>query len=203
MSVTYLLLMRVLLLLLIVGGAAGLLASATLILRPGRLVALGHFVNRWVSVRRVEKPLDRMVVMDQWYYRHSQAVGVFLLAGAMFIIYSFSVGLDRSRVLAGMAIVFAAPEAYLAWLLDAVTVTSLLGAGFAVAVSLLMLFRPALLHDFGQKTDRWLSMRRFLKPVEIPRQGVDQFVFHHAHGMGALLVLGSLYILFMALRWFV
>lgn len=203
MSATNMLLMRVLPLLLIVGGAAGLLASATLILRPGRLVALGNFVNRWVSVRRVEKPLDRMVVMDQWYYRHSRTVGALLLAGAMFIIYSFSVGLDRSRTLAGMAIVFAAPEAYLAWLLDVVTVSSLLGAGFAVAVSLLMLFRPVLLHDFGQKTDRWLSVRRVLKPLEIPRQGVDQFVFQYAHGVGALLVLGSLYILFMALKWFV
>ena len=71
----------------------------------------------------------------------------------------------------------------------------------AVFVSLFLLLRPSLLRDFEQASNRWLSLRRALKPMEVRRDGVDEYVFRHARQAGILLMLGSLYVLALLTSW--
>ena len=86
-------------------------------------------------------------------------------------------------------------------LLDALVLSVLLGALLAAFVSLFLLLRPSLLRDFEQASNRWVSLRRVLKPVEVRRDGVDEYMFRHGRGAGILLVLGSLYVLVLLTSW--
>jgi len=79
--------------------------------------------------------------------------------------------------------------------------SALLGALFAAFVSLFLLLRPSLLSGFEQGANRWVSLRRALKPMEIPRKGVDEYVFRYGRQAGTLLVLGSLYALAFLTYW--
>lgn len=186
---------------LILGSLAGLVLGALLLYRPQVLQRWSVLLNRWVSTRQMEQPLDRSVNIDPWFYRHRRPVGILILLGALYILYYFSVTLDREQAVLGLSRHYNLHAALIGGLLDALVLSALLGALLALTVSVFLLLRPSLLSDFEQGANRWLSLRRAMKPTEIARPGVDQYVFAHGRQAGVLLILGSLYVLVFLLSW--
>jgi hypothetical protein len=173
----------------------GLIAGALLIVHPDWLAQLGNYTNRWVSTRKVDRSLEKWISLDNWFYRHHRASGSLLLAGAVWVIGYFIISFDKPSALAVLSRGSHVPAQLLDALLETFVIMSLMGAAFSIAVGLLLLMRPALLRDLGQGGNQWLSLRKTLKPVEIPRSGVDEYVFRNGRLAGTLLLLGSIYIL--------
>ncbi|ADE12830.1 hypothetical protein [Sideroxydans lithotrophicus] len=187
---------------LIVGSLAGMVAGALLLLRPQSLQRTNSLLNRWVSTRHLDQSLERTVALDPFFYRHRRASGALMLLGALYILYFFAVRMDRPEMIGGLARSFKMPVQLVSGLLDALTLSALTGAMFAVAISLFLLLRPSLLRNFEQGANRWVSMRRALKPMEMQRSGMDEYVFKYSQQAGILLVFGSLYVLVILLFWF-
>jgi hypothetical protein len=187
---------------LIVGSLFGMAIGALLVLRPQSLLRAGQLFNRWVSTRHLDRSLERTVQIDPWFYRYRRASSTLTLLGACYVVYFFTVNIDRADVINELSRQFNYPSAFVAWLLDALVLSALLGALFAAFVSLSLLLRPSMLRDFEEGANRWLSLRRGLKPMEIPRQNVDEFVLQHGRQAGILLVLGSLYTVVLLTVWF-
>ncbi len=95
---------------LIVGNLAALLVGALLFWRPQRLRKVGAILNRWVSTRHLNQSLDRTVEIDPWFYRHRRASGGLILLASVYILYSFTVGLDRASAVSGIARHFDLPR---------------------------------------------------------------------------------------------
>ena len=201
MSITETLLLRSLVFFLMVGSVAGLLAGAALILRPHWLIRLSKISNRWVSTRQIDKVLERPIHLDQWFYRYSRVSGALMLAGAIFLIYFFTTSLDKLNSLAGIFRNANIPPALMDGLLDGLVLIILVGSVLALIVGLFLLFRPSLLRGFEHKANQTASLRRALKPLEIPRSNVDEYVFRHGLWIGVLLVLGSVYTLVGFAAW--
>ncbi|MDP2761527.1 MAG: hypothetical protein Q8O64_14255 [Sideroxyarcus sp.] len=186
---------------LVIGILAGLLVGALLVLCPHRLQRIIAPLDRWISTRNFDKELERNFSLDPWLYRYRSITGTLILLGALFVLYYFIAVLDRGLAIAGLARHFAYPATAVAALLDALVLVSLVGALCAVLVALFMLFRPSLLRGFEQGANQWLSLRRSLKPLEIPRNDVDVYVLRYARQAGILLILGGLYTLVLLLIW--
>ncbi len=195
------LLLRSAVLFLMVGGLAGMAVGALLLWQPQSLQRLSQLLNRWISTRHLEQPLERSVNLDPWLYRYRRTGGVLILLGSCYILYFFTMGMNREDTLSGLAKHFNYPAYLVAGLLDALVLSALLGAVFAAFVALFLLLRPSMLREFEQGANRWVSLRRALKPVEIGRQGVDEYVFQHGRRVGILLLLGSLYTLVLLTMW--
>ena len=195
------LLLRSAALFLIAGSLAGLVVGALLLWRPQRLHAVGALLNRWISTRHLAQSLERSVSLDPWFYRYRRTSGVLTLLGSCYILYFFTVSLDKESAINGLSQYFKLPAVLVGGLLDAGALIALLGAMFAAFISLFLLWRPSMLRDFEQGANQWLSLRRAMKPVEIPRQGVDEYVFQYARRAGIFLVLGSLYTLVLLTIW--
>lgn len=187
---------------LIIGSLAGMVVGALLVLRPQSLQRVSQRLNRWISTRHLDQSLERSVSVDPWFYRYRRTSCTLTLLGAVYIIYFFTVNMDRANAVTGLAQHFNLPVPLIAWLLDALVLSALLGALFAAFISVSLLLRPSMLRDFEQGANRWLSLRRGLKPVEIPRQGVDAYVLQYGRQAGILLVLGSLYTVVLLTIWF-
>lgn len=196
-----LLLLRSFVIFLMVGSLAGLVVGALLIRNPHRLRAVGNILNRWVSTRHLNQALDRTVELDPWFYRHHRVSAGLILLASGYILYSFTISLDRASAVVEISRRFLVPSVLASGLLDALVLSSLLGAALAAFVSLFLLLRPSLLRDFEQASNRWVSLRRALKPMEVRREGVDEYVFLHARQIGILLMLGSLYVLALLATW--
>lgn len=195
------LLLRSAVLFLMVGSLAGLVVGAMLLWHPQRLRMVGDILNRWVSTRHLDQALDRSVEIDPFFYRYRRASAGLILLASGYILYSFTIGLDRVNTVIGLSRRFLLPAGLVGGLLNALVLSALLGALFAAFVSLFLLLRPSMLRDFEQASNRWVSMRRALKPMEIQRQGMDEYVFRYARGAGILLMLGSLYVLVLLVTW--
>lgn len=194
-------LLRSAILFLAVGSLAGLVTGAMLFWHSNRLRMAGVILNRWVSTRHLNQALDRTVEIDPWFYRHRRISGGLILLGALYILYTFTVGLDRISVVTQLSGRFGMSSGMVEGFLDALVLSALLGALLAAFVSLFLLMRPSWLKDFEQTSNRWMSLRRALKPMEVRRDGVDEYVFRHGRGAGILLMLGSLYVLALLTTW--
>jgi hypothetical protein len=190
-----------LLFLMVAGSVAGLLAGATLVMCPSWLLRTSKRANRWISTRRIDRMLEQVVKVDRWFYRHHRVSGTLLLAGAIFLIYFFTTRFDKLGILVGLSKALLASPSFTEALLDAMVLSILLGAVFALIVSLFLLSRPSMLRGFEQGANKRISLNRALKPLAITRIGVDEYVFQNVQLAGALLLLGSLYILAGATFW--
>ncbi|HLP98884.1 MAG TPA: hypothetical protein VK149_10600 [Sideroxyarcus sp.] len=195
------LLLRSAVLFLMAGSLAGLLVGALLLWRPHRLRVVGDILNRWVSTRRMDRPLERTVTLDPWFYRYRRTSGLLILLASGYIVYFFTVSLDRASAIIGLSKSIGWPQGLTGGLLDALALSAFLGALLAAFVGLFLLFRPSLLRDFEQEANQWISLRRALKPLEVTRHGVDEQVFKYARQAGVALILGSLYTLALLTTW--
>ncbi len=169
-------LFHALMLFLMGGSIAGLFAGASLVLRPAWLLHVSKRANRWIATRQITGMLEQVVKVDRWFYRHHQASGMLLLTGSIFLIYFFTDRFDKLRILIGLSRAFAIPPVLTEVLLDSAVLSILLGAAFALIISLFLLIRPSMLRGFEQGANQWISLRRALRPFEIPRVGVDEYV---------------------------
>lgn len=195
------LLLRSFVIFLMVGGLAGLVVGALLIFNPQRIRMTGNLLNRWISTRHLNQTLDRTITLDPWFYRHHRISAGLILLASGYILYAFTVGLDRQNAIIEFARRFNLPASLAGGLLDGLVLSILLGALLAIFVSLFLLLRPSLLRDFEQASNRWVSLRKALKPMEIEREGLDEYVFKHARQVGIVLMIGSLYVLALLTTW--
>jgi hypothetical protein len=187
--------------LLILGSIAAMVVGAMLLFRRQRLQSISARLDRWISTRRFDKPLEQKISLDPWFYRHRQLTGTLILGGSLYILYFFTLQLDRAQAAAGIARRLAYPLALAESLLDALVLCALLGALGALLASLFILFRPSQLRGFEQGANQWLSLRKTLKPLEMPRDDLQVYVERHARQFGVLFMLGGLYTLVMLLMW--
>lgn len=187
--------------LLILGGIAGMLVGALLLFRPQRMGAINAALDRWISTRRIDRMLERSIRLDPWFYRHRRITGTLTVLGALYVLYFFGVQLDRGQAVAGLVKRFGYHPVLIGGLLDALVLSALLGALGAVVASLFILFRPSMMRGFEETANQWLSLRKTLKPLEIPRDGLEVYVERHARQVGIFLLLGGLYTLVLLLRW--
>jgi hypothetical protein len=186
---------------LLLGSIAGMAVGALLLFWRERLRNISTLLDRWISTRRLDRALERRITLDPWFYRHRLVTGTLILAGALFILYFFGVQLDRAEVVAGLAKRFAYPLPLAEALLDAMVLSALLGALCAIVAALFILFRPSMMRGFEEGANQWLSLRKTLKPLEVPRDGLEVYVERHARQVGIFLMLGGLYTMVLLLVW--
>lgn len=187
---------------LLIGSLAGMFVGTLLMYRPHWLQMAGHLLNRWVSTRHLDRSLERSVSIDPWFYRYRRVSGSLTLLGAVYVLYFFTVDLDRTNTINGLAKHFSLPASLVGVMLDAFVLSAMLGALCAAFVAIFMLIRPSMLREFEQGANRWVSLRRSLKLAEVSRGNLDEYVFQHNRRAGFLLLLGSLYVMVLLTIWF-
>lgn len=188
---------------LVIGSMAGIVIGILLLFYPERFTSLSTFLNRWISTRKLDKSLESSFTLDPWMYRHRNFTGGGILLGALFVLYYFTFQLDRAAAITGLSKHSNYPLGLVAGFLDALVLSSLLGALCAIFVALSMLLRPSLLRGFEGSMNQWLSLRKALKPMEIPRDDVERYVERHSRQVGIFLLLGGLYTLIVWLWWLI
>ena len=193
MSEVQKLLFHTMLLFFVTGSVAGMLAGTALILRPGWILYVGKFANRWISTRPITLFLERMIMVDRWFYRHHYLSGTFLLAGAIFVINFFLVRFDKAHAFAKLHHDFAIAPTAIDILLNSAVLVIISGVAFAFLISLFLLVRPSMLKGFEQESNQWISLRRGLKPLEVQCFELDEYLISNDKMAGVVLLCASLY----------
>lgn len=177
----------------------GIAVSLLLITKPKFLERINALANRWVTARRLNQFLDRSISIEHWFYRHHRAFGAVVMLGSAYIFIYFGVLFDKVYVLQHLN--WRIPVKLIGGLLDALVLSSLTGAVVAFMVGLFLWLRPSLLRGIEAGANQWVSSRKAIKMIEIPRDHVENFVARHAQRVGWLLLLGSIYLFLIVFRF--
>lgn len=189
---------RALAIFLLVDALLGILLGLLLIIRPQLLGHVNRVANRWISMRRISRLMDHSLSIEHWFYQHHRATGMVVVAGAAYMFIYFGLLFDKAHMLQRMSSMV--PVRLLDGLLDALVLSSLIGAAVAMIAGLFLWLRPSLLRGFEEQANLWVSSRKATKILDVPRDQVDRFVARHAQKAGWLLLLGSIYLFFILFR---
>lgn len=172
----------------VLGGGVGLL----LIFKPQLFWRINRVANKWLTMRVAERPLDRYISVERWFYRLHRPFGLFFATGAVYVMGFFAMAYDKAATMNALAPY--APAVLLDFLLDALVILLLIGAVLALVGGLLLWLRPNRLRLIDAVANRWLSSRRATRVFDVPHNQVDRYVAHHARVSGWVMLAGSGYL---------
>ncbi len=185
---------------LLLGALFGLVTGLWLLCAPASFFRLTAGWNRWFSLRPWLRFLEVPRYWESVFYRNHRLSGTLLLLAAGGVFAYFWILYDRARVLRQLDLTSGG-----VWALDG-AVFLLRGASLVIAaVGLLVLLRPSLLKTPESHANRWVSTRRWLRPLEINRPLTDRLAQRRPRLAGFIITALSLYALvgltLMALHW--
>lgn len=189
---------RTLAIFLLIGALTGVVLGLLLIFSPRILERVNRVANRWISMRYIDRLLDRSISIEQWCYRYHRPLGILVILGAGYILVYFGVLFDKAIAL--QRLTGYVPGRLLDGLLDVLVLASLTGAVVALFVGLFLWLRPSLLRGIEKETNQWISSRRATKAMDVPHDQVNRYVARHVRQIGGLLLLGSIYLFFAMFR---
>ncbi len=185
--------------LLIFGNVFALIIGVLMLVAPQQLSALFKFSNRWISTRKMTKPLEKPRPTDRVVLRYPRVLGVILLASAALILIKgaiFVTGMsvaDGGRVLArlyGNANISSSAGESL-WI--SLIAFIVLGAVMAVVVGLMSLFKLGKLKYWAESINRWVSTRQVTKPLDTPHYHLDKLVVAQPRVWGGVITALALF----------
>jgi hypothetical protein len=194
--------------LLIIGNVFAFGIGVLMLAAPQQLSGVFKFSNRWISTRKMTKPLEKPRPTDRAMLRYPRVLGAILLASAVLILVKgaiFVTGMsaaDGGRLLAqlyGNTDISASAWESL-WI--SLIAFIMLGALTAVVVGLMSLFRPGWLKHWSKFTNRWISTRKLTKPLDTPHYHLDKLVLARPRLWGGVITVLALFSA-VVLWWFV
>ena len=143
----------------------------------------------------------RSIGIEQWFYQHHRLLGILITFGACYIIVYFGLLFDKHTTL--QSLTGYAPNWQRDILLDALVLVALTGAVVALFVGLFLWLRPSLLRGIEASANQWISSDRAVRVLEVPHDQVERFVARHFQRIGWLLLVASVYLFFVLVRWLV
>lgn len=194
--------------LLIIGNVFAFGIGVLMLAAPQELKAVFKYSNRWISTRKLTKPLAKPRHAEHAMLRYPRLLGAILLASAALILIKgmiFVTGMsvaEGGRLLARLYGDTGNSGALWESLWISLIAFIMLGALTAVGVGLTSLLRPGRLKHWGKSTNRWVSTRKLTKPLDTPHYHLDQLVLARPRLWGGVITVLALFSA-VVLWWFV
>lgn len=172
-----------------IGGVFSIAVGIGLVCFSSRMFLLFDTMNRWVSFRRVFKPVA--IQRDSWpffeRYRRWFAL-VFIVAGIFSIINLITrIDIHQLSVLAGGGLTL--PPAFAEWIFSSMWWFLLIGSVLAIVVSVMLGFFPAAMHKLEQQSGRWYSSRHISKGADAMHTPLDRLTLKYPRALGGVIVI--------------
>ena len=177
---------------LFLGSVFAIIVGSALIVRSAAMFRLFGVMNRWVSMRKVMRPVEIPRNADAALHRQRRTLGAVFIVGAALSLIVIIRGFDVAAVVAafhgGMAPVAIEMTARTAkWVLVA-------GDVLAIAVGIAMIAIPGALAGFEARANEWYSVRKYDRNVDSMHMDVDTWAQTYPRAFGWSMVLLSLFI---------
>lgn len=157
-------------------------------LRSPAMLRFFEAMNRWVSVRKMMKPLSVPHFIEPALMKRPALLGIVVtLTAAMSVMLLNDIPAEIFQPL------FLGPMSYV----SAVVVSQytkwflLIGNGLCILIGLLLLFSPHWLYRLENFADMWFSLRKKTQRLTQMHVGVDQWVLAHPTVSGVTLMILS------------
>jgi hypothetical protein len=167
----------------LVGGLLVFAVGAGLIVWNQGMQRVFANLNRWVSTRRVMRPLEIPHDSSGFVMRHRRWIAAFFIVGGCYSLVRLGMEYNEgaSIILLGMS---ALPMNYAGWLADSLRWLLLLGNALAVVIGVQLAFFPQQLARIEKRAGLWFSDRRIAKGADNMKTPLDTWVTAHSRFAG-------------------
>lgn len=185
---------------LIIGTIAGVVIGAVLYFQPETISRWSKVMNRWISTRRALRGLEiPRNTTDGYIMRHLKLFGGLVVILSVITFYKLWVAAPLSTLWHPTAIseVFGwGTEIFVA----SVRLFFLIGSVFAAIVGLIMIVNEEGFRKFSSLSNKWISSRLALLPLEKMYYDFDVFVMQKHRLFGGIIFVGSVFSLIALIR---
>lgn len=169
--------------------AFSFIVGVGLAMRNATILRFFDFMNKWISVRKIVKPMAMPHFVEPVLFKRLNLLGTSIILGATASVFLLG-GVDAD-VFQPM---FFGSFSYGTAVMLAIYTKSflLIGNGVCVVMGLLMLFFPHLLSSIEAYTDKWYTLRKQTRPLGQMHLEVDNWVLAHPTVSGVTLSILSL-----------
>lgn len=176
------------------GAALALAVGLALLFDSARALRWNARLSRWVSTREAMRPLDAPRDIKRFVYRGHRAVGLLLVAGALYSLDGLTFGFRTEALVRALRDL--GNQGVLGVALDSMRLFFLVGNLAALFAGIVLCLRPAALQRVEAWADRTYSAAVPASRLDEMRLQPDQWVARHPRLAGALALAGSAFILF-------
>lgn len=173
----------------LIASAFSFVVGVALAIRSQKALRAFDSLNRWISVRKMMRPLMMPHNVESTLMKRRILLGSVISGGALVSILLL-VGTDLTPALSLFE--GSLTEAQIVGVADNLEWFMLAGNAVCMVVGALILFSPQVLLSVENYTDRWLTMRKSMQPLEKMHMEVDCWVLKHPTSVGIALTVLSL-----------
>ena len=170
-----------------------LIVGTILLLVPSILQPLVPFMNRWIETDSLFNRLDEPVRLERLFYRHHRIMGLLIVAGAAYCLYSLWLWVDLLTLFSGSH-----SGSELGWsniLVDAAIMVLTLGNILSLIVGVIVILRPSLLKGLESRANTWIESDQFFQSLDTRIDMTEHWLNRHPRLIGLLVIIGSLYMM--------
>lgn len=177
---------------LLIGSVFAFVIGLGLILRIAAMLQFFGVMNRWVSLRRVMRPIDVPRDADAALHRQSRILGAVFVVGAGLSFVALVNGFDVAAIVAAFrpdseAVVIEMAARTAKW-------TLLIGDAFAIVVGIAMIAAPQTLAGLEARANQWYSTRKFDKSADMMHMGFENWAIAHPRAIGWTMLVLSVFV---------
>lgn len=193
---------------LVVGNLLASVIGVIMLAAPRHLKALFQFSNRWISTRKMTKPLEKPRPADHILLRYPRVFGAILLVSAALILVKGTIfvtdlsAADGGKLLRDLYGDVSVSNGAWESLWISLVAFIVLGTLTAIGVGLMSLFRVGQLLHWARDANRWISTRKMTKPLDTPYYFLDELIVAQPRLWGGAITALALFSA-VVLWWFV
>lgn len=181
------------LLFLLGGCVVGIVAGLAMLINPDGVLRLNQYLSKWYSTERLSDALDKQRKVEREIYRHHRLAGALIVVGAIYTLYILNFAFSRQAT----AVILSDRDNFslVEWLLDALVLAFNVGCLTALVVGVILMMRPSFLKGSESRLNRWVNTEKSMHTLDVMRHGLDHFIASHLRITGALVIVGSIYVI--------
>ena len=148
-------------------------------------------MNRWVSMRRVTKPLETLRDTRQAVQNYRYWLAAIFVAGGAFALFGLLTQYDARAIIVVFGLDFLRPD-FAVWLIDSVRWMLIVGNLIGIVVGIMLAFFPAALVALEARGSRWYSERQMTKGSDRLNLKLDDLVAAYPRNAGWIIVVFAL-----------
>jgi hypothetical protein len=191
-----------LIVLFLVGGVFVFAVGTGLVVSNAGMQRIFTRLNRWVSTRRVLKPLEIPRDTTQFVRKYRRPIGAFFIVGACYSIYGLGISFNEDAFVS-LLNMQTWPKYFAAWLAESARWILLLGNAAAIVAGFMLELFPEKLAALETKGGHWFSDRQVAKGADAINDPLDRLVANYPRIAGSIIaVVGALMMADFGFMWF-
>lgn len=170
-----------------VGGLVLLLIGASLLANSAATLRFFAGMNRWVSMRRVTRPLEIPHDTRSLVLRYRYLFAAVFVVGGIFSIAGLLTQFDHKSIVYALSLQFLRAD-FAGWMLDSIRWVLVAGNVAGIVVGLMLAFTPGALEKIEAAGSRWFSERQASRGADDMRMKLDPLVVSYPRAAGVTIL---------------